>query len=33
MMGDFDLLILNLCCYSWLAEYDPHPSYAERSMP
>lgn len=29
-MGDFDLTIINLCCYSWLAEFDAHPSYDER---
>jgi hypothetical protein len=30
-MGDLNLAITNLCCYVWLAEYDPHPSYEERT--
>lgn len=30
-MSQFELLIRNLCCYSWLAELDAHPKYEEKA--
>lgn len=30
-MSPTELLIANLCCYSWLAELDAHPTYEEKA--